>query len=384
MKKLRIMKKWRKLSLYKKSLILFTVLLVILGSIFLGYVYNSMIIYERNLVDNYITYLAMSGNLTKNIDDNLFKISPYEKSNAKIIDGIKKVLKSDELEIKKNTKLSENGIFVYDLKIDGNVFSTVSLKSVNNYKRMGILTIDEWDVTDIKTNFDNGIYYYEINIPSNYKVYINNKEVLDSDITKEGDVQGLERLTKYVEILKSKTFTINNLVYEPTIKIVDDNNKEVSYKIEDHKIVVTKEFTEVSTLEDAKKYIKDDFDILGLAEKYSLFLTDDLAHGVYGHGFSKLTPYLIKDSYMYDMAHGWAYQVDITFVSNHRLKNPTFTNEMVKNFIFYNDLAFSCEVYLEKNMVVSGKDKVDTMHDRLYFIYYNDGYKLVDMKSIKD
>ena len=73
---------------------------------------------------------------------------------------------------------------------------------------------------------------------------------------------------------------------------------------------------------------------------------------------------------------------DITFVSSHRLKNPIFTNEEVKNFIIYNDNAFSCEVYLEKNMIVSGKDKVDIMHDRLYFIYYEDGYKLVNMESI--
>jgi len=86
---------------------------------------------------------------------------------------------------------------------------------------------------------------------------------------------------------------------------------------------------------------------------------------------------------MYDMAYGWSHNVDITFVSSHRLKNPVFTNESVKNFIIYNDNAFSCEVYLEKNMVVSGKDKVDVMHDRLYFIYYEGGYKLVDIKSLE-
>ena len=85
---------------------------------------------------------------------------------------------------------------------------------------------------------------------------------------------------------------------------------------------------------------------------------------------------------MYEMAWGWATQVDITFVSNHRLKNPVFTNEKLENFIIYNDNAFSVEVTLEKNMIVNGEDKVDKMHDRLYFIYYEGSYKLVDMKSI--
>ena len=117
-----------------------------------------------------------------------------------------------------------------------------------------------------------------------------------------------------------------------------------------------------------------------LARGYSLILTNDLGGEL--HGFYKLSPYLIKDSYMYEYLRGWATQVDITFVSNHRLKNPAFTNESLSNFIIYNDNAFSVEVSLEKNMIVNGEDKVDKMHDRMYFVYYENGYKLVDMKSL--
>ncbi len=382
MRKLKITRRWRKKSFYGKTLTLWTFLLVVLGVVFLIYVYNSMIIYERNLVDNYINYLATSGKLSKNIDNNLFEVSEYERKNAKITEGIKKVFKSKDLKIKKNNSLSKDGIYAYDLKINDNVVSTVSLKSVNKYIRMAILTINEWDVVDAKTYFDNGIYHYEINIPSSYKLYINNNEVKDSAVTKEGDVDGLDRLTQHIEIQKSKIYNINNLVYEPKIKIVDENNKEVKWEAKDNKIVIKNDFIEIAKLEDAKKYIKDEFDPLALAKNYSLFLTNDL--GGERHGFYKLSPYLIKDSYMYGMAWGWATNVDITFVSNHRLKNPVWTNESLKNFIIYNDNAFSCEVYLEKNMIVNGQDKVDKMHDRLFFIYYENGYKLVDMKAIKD
>ena len=373
-------RKWRRKSTYSKCFILVTILFLLLGCMFLGYVYNSMIIYERNLVDNYIKYLASSGKLTNNIDDNLFKVSKYEKKNTSITDGIKKVFKSDNLVIKKNTKLSKDGVFTYDLSIGDNLVSTVSLKSKNTYTRMAILTIDEWEVVDTKTYFDKGIYNYEITIPSNYKLYINNIEVSEDDKTSEGDIKGLERLTKYIEVSKSKTYEINNLVLEPSIKIVDNENKEVKYEIKDGKIVVSDEFKEIESLNDAKEYIKGEFDILKLAENYSLFLTNDLGGSLYG--FYKLSPYLINDSYMYEYLHGWATQIDIHFVSNHRLKNPVFTNEEVKNFIIYNDNAFSCEVHLEKNMIVNGTDRVDKMHDRLYFVYYNGGYKLVDMKSI--
>ena len=376
----KLIRKFKRASLYVKSLIIFGVILLILGIVFLGYVWSSMVTYERSLVDNYIKYLAESGRLTDKVDNNLFEVSRYEKKNAKITDGVKKLLQSDDLVIKKNSKESKDNLYVYDLKINDNIISTVTLKNTNSYTQMAILTINEWEVEKLTTNFDKGVFSYEISIPTDYKLYINDIEVSDEDITKEGDVDGLERLTKHIEISKSKTYEINNLVYEPNIEIVDSKNKKVNFKIDGNKINVTKEFKEIKNYDDAKEYIKDNFDILKLAENWSLFLTDDLS-GSY-HGFNQLTPYLIEDTYMYEMAYGWSHNVDITFVSSHRLKNPVFTNERVENFVIYNDLAFSVEVYLEKNMVVSGKDKVDIMHDRLYFIYYENGYKLVDMKSI--
>lgn len=374
----KLFRKWQRKSLYKKSLILYTLLLLVCGFFILTYVYNSMVLYERNLVDNYIKYLATSGKLTEDVKDDLFTVSKYEKSNAKISDGIKKLYKSDDLKIKKNTKLSKDKVYAYDLYNNDKLISTVSIKSVKSYKRMAILTIDEWDVVDYQNYFDKGIYAYEIKVPENYTVKINGNTLSNDDITKQGDVEGLERLTEYIEIEKSKTYEVNNLVYKPDIKILDENNKEVKFAEKDNKINVTKEFKEVKTLEDAKSYIKDDFDILKLAENWSLYLTNDL-----GGGLSTLMPYLIKDSYYYTMAYNWSRNIDRTFVSSHRLKNPVFTNEVVEDFIIYNDNAFSCKVYLEKNMVVSGKDKQDIMNDRLYFIYYEGGYKLVNMESIK-
>lgn len=378
MMRFKVFRKFRRLSLYKKSLIIFSTCLFLLGSIFLVYVYNSMVIYERNLVDNYILYLAESGKLTEEVSDDLFKVSSYEKKNAKITDGIKKLYKSDKLKIKKNSKESKDNIYAYDLYNDNVLLSTVSLKSTDTYKRMGILKIDEWEIVDSKNYFDNGIYSYEIKVPEDYKVYVNDLELEDSSIKSSGDVAGLEKLTEYVTIMKTKTYEVNNLVYEPKIKIVDQDNKEVKFQVKDNKIVISKEFEKIKTYEEAQKYIKDNFDIMKLAENWSLFLTDDLPGRI-----NALNNYLIKGSYMYERAYSWSTGVDISFVSSHRLKNPTFTNETLENFIIYNDNAFSCEVSLEKNMVVSGSYRVDKMHDRLYFVYYNGGYKLVGMDAIK-
>lgn len=381
MARLKIVSRWKRKSTYKKALSIFTLLLVVLGIAFLIYVYKSMVVYERNLVDNYIKYLCESGKIGSEISDNEFEISKYEVKNASIKDGLKKLLKSKDITYKKNSKLSTEGIYAYDIYNKDLKIATVELKEKNSYTKMAILTITEWDVVNIDTDFKNGIYSYEISIPSDYKLYINNIEVSDGDILETGDVKGLERLTEHVSIAPSNTYNITNLVYEPKIIIKDKDGNNVSYKAKDNKIVISPKFKEYKTFDEMKSTLKESFDVLKLAEDWSLFLTDDL-NGSY-HGFNKLTPYLIDGTYMYKMAYNWSHNVDITFVSNHRLKNPVFTNESVEDCIAYNDLAFSCVVKLEKNMIVNREDKVDKMNDRLYFIYYNNGYKLVDMEAIR-
>ena len=79
-----------------------------------------------------------------------------------------------------------------------------------------------------------------------------------------------------------------------------------------------------------------------------IFLPDDLEGRL--HGFYNISKHLIKDSSLYEYAYKWATGEDITFVSSHTLQNPTFTNEKISNFEIYDKNAFSCEVYLEKNM----------------------------------
>ena len=375
----RLMRKIRRLSLYKKSLYLFSFILAIFGISFLVYVYKSMVIYEKGIVDNYIKDLAVNNKLDSDID---FEISDYETDGATISDGLKKLYKSDNLVIKKNSKLTTDDLYVFDIYNKDNLINTVSLKNKNSYTRMAILKVDEWEMVKNESHLQDGIYKYTITVPSDYHVYINSKELKEEDIVSEEDVKGLERLTNYVEIAKAKKYVINNLVYEPTIEITDEEGKNVEFKKENSEIKITKEFIKIENLEDAKSYIKNDFDILQLAENWSLFLTKDLKGT--RNGFTTLIPYLIKDSYMYNMAKTWSSGIDITFVSNHTLKNPTFTNTKVSNFIIYNAQAFSCEVYLEKNMRVKNEDKVDIMHDRLYFIYYDGEYRLVNMEAITD
>ena len=90
----------------------------------------------------------------------------------------------------------------------------------------------------------------------------------------------------------------------------------------------------------------------------------------------------MEDSELLKFAYKWATNIDITFISNHTLEKEIFTNEKVENFEVYNENAFSCEVYLEKNMRVNGKPLQDKMHDKMYFVKQEGIWKLVNMESI--
>lgn len=368
-------KRWKRKSLYKKSMIIFIVLLIICTLVFLGYVTNTMIEYENSQVNNHIKKLVTSGELAKNIDIKDYDVNKYDKSKNSAEEGLKELLKSSDVKIEKSNLKKGNS---YDLYIEDALIAIVTLKKTGSHSKMLILTIDEWEVENIETNFDRGIYYYDVNIPKSYKLYINDKEVKDS--YEESDIEGLENLTKYIEINKTRIYKLDNFVSKPEIVIKDNKDKKIDYKLKNNKIEITKEFKKYDSYDEVKKELNGEIDVLKLAKNWSLFLTDDLK-GPW-HGFTLLTPYLINESYMYQMAYNWSHNVDITFVSSHSLKNPVFTNEKVKNCTVYNENAFSCEVYLEKNMIVNGQDKTDIMHDYLYFINYEGGWKLVDMKAV--
>ena len=116
------------------------------------------------------------------------------------------------------------------------------------------------------------------------------------------------------------------------------------------------------------------------AKNWSLFLTNNL--GGARNGLTKFTPYLIADSYMYQIAARWAKGPEIYDMPPHKVTG--FTNESIESCTVYSEDSFSCEVKLEKHITLTknGAKRVDKMHENLFFTYYTGGYKLTDMQSM--
>lgn len=373
---------------FKKFLTIYIICLVILMSGFLIYVADSLIKYERNQTENFIESSiqeikksAKRGKLSKYLDISQIEKSELEKTSVTIEDGIEELLKNTNITYKENQESKENNP-IYDIYSDNNLIFNIELSVDKKENRLGILTFNKWKIEKVTNKMEKGICVYNILVPNSYKVYVNNKELTEEYVAEKVQNEGLTQILKYEEIPYIVKYQIPNLFIKPEVKIVDENGNNIQYEEKENIITRDLEIKKIESKEEALKQIKKAPDILKIAKDWSLYLTDDLAGTL--NGYYNISKYLIKGSDIQKFAYKWATGVDITFISRHSLMNPTFTNAEVQDFEIYSENAFSCEVYLEKNMRVLSKKLVDKMHERMYFVYDKDSssWKLVNMQSV--
>lgn len=294
---------------------------------------------------------------------------------------IGKMLKNGKPTFKLNNDTIDLTNPTYDVYINNEVLFNVKLNGEKKSTKLAILTVQEWKVESIKLTKKTGNYKCNIEVPNTHSVYINGSLLSQDNNTNAQIDDGTKEISNYTDISYLITYKIDGLFNEPEIKIQDKEGKNIDFNKDGDSIKVALNLQEVTDKTEALSKIKGDIDIEQIAKDWSLYLSDDLKGSQ--HGFSSISKYLIKDSKLWKFAYKWATGEDITFVSNHRLENPAFTNLKLENFKFYNENAFSCEIYLEKNMIIgSGKKLQDVLNERMYFVYYENEWKLVGMQSI--
>lgn len=206
---------------------------------------------------------------------------------------------------------------------------------------------------------------YKVTIPSNYT--IQGVETVPLEAALLEPIEELKYAKEYCpEVPDTATYILSILSEEPSFKILNNNGEEVEFIIED-RMVTVEGFDAQDSLP-----IAADIDPLEVAKLWSLFMTQDLSGSNYGYG--KLEPFLIKDSYLQGVAWKWATGIDITFTSSHTLKDPPFQVEAVSNYVLYSENCFSCDIRLEKVMVLkrTGAEVNDVINSTFYFVNYDD------------
>ena len=376
---MKLRRKIKKMSAYKKGLITFTTILVVLLICALCYVVQSLKLYENGDLDNYMNNLMtdiQSSAKANNIDKH-FKLktlsSVYEK-NPNLKTGYRELIKDAKMSYKKSED-NKMDIYADDTKV-----ATVTLDASEKQNRLGLLSFVNYKVKDIKTYDDKGLFITDVYVLNDYDVYINDIKIKDSELAEESEIEEYQEIKDKIEIPKVKHYHIENLTHKPIVQIKKDN-KVVTPKIENNKYYVNEFYTTDNKDEAFSKLANKDFDPLDIAKKWSLFLTKDLQGPNYG--LHTLTPNLMPGTEFYKKAVSWATNVDITFTSRHTLDKETFTNVKVSDYTIYNENAFSVKIYLEKNMTLPNREKrVDKLNDIFYFAYIDGAYRLISMTSV--
>ena len=374
-------KRKKKMTGYKKSLLIWFLLLLIASEACLIYVSTTLKMYEKGNIEGYMTSLIKDmktaskvGNINKYLSYNKVE-SKYEK-NSSFEEGYKELFNESKLSYKKNDK--EN---TYDIYADDTMIASVTLDS-KKVRRLGILSFEEYSIKEIETYSKNGIYNIDVYVNSNYDLYINDVKVSDDDLLSKGEIKEYSEVYNKVDLPYENHYKITNLTKKPKIKVMNGNNevKVTNEKSNYYGVTYFKTDDKDAAFE---KLTNKDYDPLTFAKNWSLFLTADLPGERYG--LYTLTPNLVEGTALYKRAYSWATNVDITFTSMHTLDKDTFTNVKMNGFTVYNENAFSVDIYLEKNMtLVNGEKRVDTLNDTFYYAYIDGAYRLITMKSKGD
>lgn len=395
-------KKEKNKSKFKTFLKIYVAILVVLMIIALIYVFNSLKKYENNQIDNYmkhtiseLTKACEKGKIEEYVSKDDFKLSEFEKDSTTLNDGIGSILKEKNITYKRTDTNLNDEKQVYTLYADEKPILDVHLDGTAKETRLSILTFSKWKIEKVTNNSEDGFYTCKVSAPSNCKVFVNGKELGKDNVLSEDKEDVLEEVSKYASIAYQIKYEVKGLITKPEVKIFDSKNKEQEYTVDEKTGEIVKDlgYKKIKSYEEAMKKIKGNVNIKQIAENWSLFLTDDLAGRL--HGFYNMKTYIVDGSTMYKNAYKWATGVDVTFISRHVLLNPRFSNEKISNFEIYNDKAFSCEVYLIKNLRVVGMRNntvKDKLHERFYFVYYDDTkdgvdnprWKLVNMRSVAE
>lgn len=374
-------KRKKKMTGYKKSLLIWFLLLLIASEACLIYVSTTLKMYEKGNIEGYMTSLIKDmktaskvGNINKYLSYNKVE-SKYEKASS-FEEGYKELFNESKLSYKKNDK--EN---TYDIYADDTMIASVTLDS-KKVRRLGILSFEEYSIKEIETYSKNGIYNIDVYVNSNYDLYINDIKVNDEDLVSKEEIKEYSEVYDKVDLPYENHYKITNLTKKPKIKVMSGND-EIKVTNEKSTYYGVSYFKTDDKDAAFAKLTNKDYDPLIFAKNWSLFLTADLPGERYG--LYTLTPNLVEGTALYKRAYSWATNVDITFTSMHTLDKETFTNVKMNGFTVYNENAFSVDIYLEKNMtLVNGEKRIDTLNDTFYYAYIDGAYRLITMKSKGD
>ena len=205
-----------------------------------------------------------------------------------------------------------------------------------------------------------------VSIPENFTLQINGQTPECTPVLK-GNPE-YQYILEYADVPQLAEYSFHGLAKAPDFTVTDNLGNTTTYPMVNDDLAITAQIG----LADFPDTLVGAPDPLFMAKKWSLFMTNDLEGNL--NGYYNIRPYLIRNSYYDKVAYQWATNIDITFISDHIILDPGFTEESVTNVVVYSDTCFSCDIFFIKHMKLTrtGQYKDDTFYHQMFFVYVDD------------
>ena len=375
-------KEKKKISLFWILLAAWAGFLLILGIIAVIYTGSSLKKYEASQPENNIRRLV--GEFADMVDDGTIvdKVElPAGAGEFESADIFKEVyLKQFEGVTKitylKNENSHGSSRQIYDIYAEDNLVAYLTIEGTVKEKRLkGILAIAEWKIGKIEPVLSVETHNYTISAPSDYKVTVNGHELGKDNIIKTVNKSNkdLELIKEYVQIPTGATniYRIQNLVNAPDIKIKDASGADVSYTPDSKGNIVVEGSGAVATEPELTDEVKNRS--LEMIQTWQRFLLAEYISEA-NRGLARVKPYVILGSAYDKQAEEYSKNVDITFISDHTVGNPEFSDVVTDEYKVYADNCYSLHISYKKNMHLTrtGENTTDDIDMTIYFVYYDD------------
>lgn len=270
---------------------------------------------------------------------------------------------------------------IYDIYAEDKLVAYMTIEASVKEKRLkGMLTIAEWKIGKIEPVLSVQTHNYTISVPSDYTVSVNGHMVGEKNLVKTVNKSNkdLELIKQYVQIPTGATniYKIQNLVNPPEIKINDASGNNVSFTPDSKGNISVEGSGAAASEPELSDEVKNRS--LEMIQTWQRFLLAELTGA--NHGVATVQQYVIKDSAYYKQAEEYSHSVDITFISDHTVGSPEFSDVVVDEYKVYSDNCYSLHISYKKNMYLT-RTKQNTTDDidmTIYFVNYDDSDDGVD------
>lgn len=257
---------------------------------------------------------------------------------------------------------------VYDINADGRLVAKVAMNAVNPRTILSILTITDWEITEIEPVFTVTTNDYYIEAPSTYTVTVNGVTLAPRYRTgREVANEALRNIASYVDLPTIVEYRIEDLVNRPKIRALDADGIEHPIISDAHGNVTVDEADIWGAHVTEMPKEREDL-ALQMAKVWDQYASKELGGGRYGLG--TVQKYLIRDSYYWEVA--LAYQKTLPYVTSNMLLS--YSDVVVDDYVEYSEDCFSCHIAFDKKLQVvkSARQLTSSVDMTVYYVYTDD------------